>query len=42
VTVDDPAWASQLRWTEVDLLRRLEAVLGVDVVTSVVTRVRRP
>ena len=41
VTVDDPAWASQLRWAEPDLLRRLEAVLGAEVVTSVVTRVRR-
>ena len=42
VIVDDPAWASQLRWTEADLVRRLEAVLGAEVVTSVVTRVRRP
>lgn len=41
IAVDDPAWASQLRWAEADLLRRLEGVLGPDVVTSVVTRVRR-
>ena len=40
VSVDDPAWASQLRWAEPDLLRRLEAAVGPDVVTSITTRVR--
>jgi predicted nucleic acid-binding Zn ribbon protein len=39
VRVDDPAWASQLRWLEQDLLARLEASLGTGVVTAIEVRV---
>lgn len=39
VTVDDPAWATQLRWLEADLLRRLVDVLGEGQVTAVDVRV---
>ncbi|MGE3834253.1 MAG: DciA family protein [Acidimicrobiia bacterium] len=42
VTVDDPAWATQLRWLQVDLLERLAAVAGAGVVTGVEVRVARP
>jgi predicted nucleic acid-binding Zn ribbon protein len=41
VSVDDPTWASQLRWSESDVLRRLGELCGPDVVTSIATRVRR-
>ena len=35
VAVDEPGWASQLRWLEADLLRRLAEVLGEGQVTRV-------
>ena len=40
VAVDDPAWATQLRWLEADLLLRLGDVLGPDRVTRIEVRVR--
>ncbi len=42
VAVDEPAWATQLRWLESDLLVRLGEVLGEGVVQSIDVRVRRP
>jgi predicted nucleic acid-binding Zn ribbon protein len=42
VAVDDPAWATQLRWLEGDLLRRLTEVLGEGAVTAIEVRVRPP
>ncbi len=33
VVVDDPAWATQLRWLEADLLNRLAEVAGEGEVT---------
>ena len=41
VAVDEPAWATQLRWLEADLLTRLADVLGHGVVESIDVRVRR-
>jgi hypothetical protein len=41
VEVDGPAWASHLRWAEVDIVTRLDRLIGPGVVTSVSTRVRR-
>ncbi len=41
VTVDEPAWATQLRWLEPDLLVRLGEVLGHGVVRSIDVRVQR-
>jgi predicted nucleic acid-binding Zn ribbon protein len=41
VAVDEPAWATQLRWLEADLLARLSEALGEGVVRSVDVRVRR-
>ena len=41
VAVDEPAWATQLRWLESDLLVRLGEVLGEGVVQSIDVRVRR-
>lgn len=40
VEVDEPGWATQLRFLEGDILERLRAV-GVDEVTSLDVRVRR-
>jgi predicted nucleic acid-binding Zn ribbon protein len=40
VAVDEPAWATQLRWLEADLLARLEAVLGAGQVTRIEVRVQ--
>lgn len=34
IAVDDPAWASQLKWLETDLLRRLGEAIGEGVVTQ--------
>jgi predicted nucleic acid-binding Zn ribbon protein len=34
VAVDDPTWASQLKWLEADLVRRIGEELGPGVVTS--------
>jgi predicted nucleic acid-binding Zn ribbon protein len=39
VAVDDPSWATQLRWLEADLLRRLEDVLGPGQVARIEVRV---
>ena len=41
VAVDEPAWATQVRWLESDLLVRLGEVLGEGVVQSIDVRVRR-
>lgn len=41
ITVDNPAWANHLRWSESDVLARCARVLGEGVVTSVSTRVGR-
>jgi len=40
VAVDDPAWATQLRFLEAELLRRLADELGEGAVTSIEVRVR--
>ncbi|HUF33668.1 MAG TPA: DUF721 domain-containing protein [Acidimicrobiales bacterium] len=42
VSVEEPAWATQLRWLEADLLRRLEEVVGPGAVTAIEVRVRAP
>lgn len=34
VAVDDPGWATQLRWLEADLLARIAAVIGPGVVSE--------
>ncbi|MBO0731514.1 MAG: DUF721 domain-containing protein [Acidimicrobiaceae bacterium] len=34
VEVDHPAWATQLRWLSTDLVARLQAATGSDVVTG--------
>lgn len=39
VAVDDPAWATQLRWLEGDLVRRLADVLGPGQVDRIEVRV---
>ena len=39
VAVEQPAWATQLRWLEADLLRRLAEVLGPGEVTAIDVRV---
>ena len=39
VRVEDPAWASQLRWLERELLERLADALGAGVVTAIEVRV---
>jgi len=40
LTVDDPVWASQLRWLEGDLLARVAEVTGPGVVERIVLQVR--
>jgi predicted nucleic acid-binding Zn ribbon protein len=40
VLVDDPAWATQLRWLEADLVARLGELLGTDQVQRIEVRVR--
>lgn len=40
VAVDDPSWATQLRWLEGDLLAQIEGVLGAGVVTALELVVR--
>lgn len=42
VVVDEPGWATQLRYLEADLVRRVAAVAGPGVVTGVDVRVRPP
>jgi len=41
VVVDDPAWATQLRWLESDLLARLATIAGEGTITQIQVRVRR-
>ncbi|HRW36330.1 MAG: DUF721 domain-containing protein [Acidimicrobiales bacterium] len=41
IGVDNPAWAGHLRWSEHEILARLERLLGAGVVTSVTTRASR-
>lgn len=41
VSVDSPAWASHLRWSEREVLDRLDRLLGSGTVTAVVTRLER-
>jgi predicted nucleic acid-binding Zn ribbon protein len=40
VAVDEPAWATQLRWLEADLLTRLREVLGPDQLARIEVRVQ--
>ncbi len=40
IAVDDPAWASQLRWAEAQLLERLGQQLGMHEVQALEIRVR--
>jgi predicted nucleic acid-binding Zn ribbon protein len=40
VAVDEPGWATQLRYLEADLVRRVAAVAGEGVVTRIDVRVR--
>jgi hypothetical protein len=40
VAVDDPAWATQLRWLEADLVTRLGEVLGEGEVARIEVRVQ--
>lgn len=40
VAVDDPAWATQLRWLEADLVARLGEVLGEGEVARIEVRVQ--
>jgi len=42
VTIDDPAWATQVRFLEGDLLRRFDELLGVGVIQGIDVSVRRP
>jgi predicted nucleic acid-binding Zn ribbon protein len=39
VRVEDPAWASQLRWLEQQVIERVSALVGEGVVTAVEVRV---
>lgn len=41
VGVDSPAWASHLRWSEREILARIDRLVGAGVVTSVSTRIVR-
>lgn len=40
ISVDDPAWATQIRFLGTDILRRLEEVAGSGVATRVDVRVK--
>jgi predicted nucleic acid-binding Zn ribbon protein len=40
VAVDDPSWATQLRWLEADLVARIGAQVGAGVVTALELVVR--
>lgn len=42
VVVDDPGWASQMKWMAADVLKRLEQGLGEGVVTSIDVTVANP
>ena len=39
VAVDEPAWATQLRWLEADLVTRLNEALGAGQVERIEVRV---
>lgn len=41
IAVNDPAWATQLRFLEVDLLRQIATATGSDEVIAIEVRVRR-
>ena len=41
ISVDSPAWASHLRWSQGEVLARLDRLIGPDEVTSIRTRVER-
>ncbi|WP_421118000.1 DciA family protein [Aquihabitans daechungensis] len=41
VGVDSPAWASHLRWSEREIVARVDRLVGAGVVTSVTTRILR-
>jgi len=41
IAVDSPAWANHIRWSEPEILARLEGLVGPDVVTSVRTQLKR-
>jgi predicted nucleic acid-binding Zn ribbon protein len=41
VEVDEPGWATQLRYLTPDILRRCDEVAGADVVVSVEVKVAR-
>lgn len=41
VDVDGPAWSSHLRWSEAEIVARLDRLLGPGVVTAVSGRVAR-
>ena len=41
VSVEQPAWATQLRYLAADVIRRLEEVAGTGLVTRLEVRVRR-
>jgi predicted nucleic acid-binding Zn ribbon protein len=41
VTVDDPSWATQLRWFQADLLQRLTAAVGEGAIIEIDVRVAR-
>ena len=41
VQVEDPAWASQIAWLEVQLLERIAILIGSDQITAVTARVAR-
>ncbi|WP_420639429.1 DciA family protein [Candidatus Poriferisocius sp.] len=41
VAVDDPAWATEMRFFGAELMERINAVAGKEAVTTVTVRVRR-
>jgi hypothetical protein len=41
VAVEGPAWADHLRWSEAEVLARIEQVLGSGTVTALAVRVAR-
>ena len=41
VGVDSPAWASHLRWSEREIVGRVDRLVGAGVITSVATRIVR-
>ena len=40
VTVDDPAWASQIAWLEAQLLERVEGIVGPGRIVAVRVQVK--